>query len=86
MTRDKSETDAARARISSQMAINEKVKVADVVVDNSSTKEDLNKQVNALIQHYEEGEVNHTTDEHLTELRKKRVHLKDDIYSYLQRN
>lgn len=53
MTRDKSETDAARARISSQMAINEKVKVADVVLDNSSTKEDLNKQVNALIQHLE---------------------------------
>lgn len=44
------------------------------------------EEVNALIQHYEEGEVNHTTDEHLTELRRKRVHLKDDIYSYLQRN
>ncbi len=38
------------------------------------------EEVNALIQHYEEGEVNHTTDEHLTDLRKKRVHLKDDIY------
>lgn len=44
------------------------------------------EEVNALIQHYEEDEINHTTDEHLTELRKKRVHLKDDIYSYLQKN
>ncbi|HOB25315.1 MAG TPA: DUF465 domain-containing protein [Kaistella sp.] len=42
------------------------------------------EEVNALIQHYEEGEENHTTDEHLTDLRKKRVHLKDDIYSYLK--
>lgn len=43
-------------------------------------------EVNALIQHYEEGEQNHTTDEHLTDLRKKRVHLKDDLYSYLEKN
>ena len=42
------------------------------------------EEVNALIQHYEEGEQNHTTDEHLTDLRKKRVHLKDDLYSYLK--
>ncbi|TXF78948.1 YdcH family protein [Chryseobacterium sp.] len=44
------------------------------------------EEVNALIQHYEEGEQNHTTDEHLTDLRKKRVHLKDDLYSYLKAN
>ncbi|MBW8360413.1 MAG: DUF465 domain-containing protein [Weeksellaceae bacterium] len=44
------------------------------------------EEVNALIQHYEEGEVNHTTDEHLTDLRKKRLHLKDDIYAYLHAN
>ncbi len=44
------------------------------------------EEVNALIQHYEEGEQNHTTDEHLTDLRKKRMHLKDDIYSYLHNN
>ncbi len=42
------------------------------------------EEVNALIQHYEEGDQNHTTDEHLTDLRKKRVHLKDDLYAYLQ--
>lgn len=44
------------------------------------------EEVNALIQHYEEGEQNHTTDEHLTDLRKKRVHLKDDLYSFLKQN
>ena len=42
------------------------------------------EEVNALIQHYEDGEQNHTTDEHLTDLRKKRVHLKDVLYSYLK--
>lgn len=41
------------------------------------------EEINALIAHYEEGEQNHTTDEHLTELRKKRMHLKDNIYEYL---
>lgn len=41
------------------------------------------EEVNALILHYEEGEQNHTTDQHLTDLRKKRVHLKDEIYEYL---
>ena len=44
------------------------------------------EEINALIQYYEEGEQNHTTDEHLTDLRKKRVHLKDDLYSYLHQN
>lgn len=44
------------------------------------------EEVNALIEHYEEGEQNHTTDEHLTDLRKKRMHLKDDVYQYLHKN
>ena len=44
------------------------------------------EEINALIQHYEEGEQNHTTDEHLTDLRKKRVHLKDELYFYLHQN
>ena len=44
------------------------------------------EEVNALIQHYEEGEQNQTTDEHLTDLRKKRVHLKDELYSFLKTN
>lgn len=44
------------------------------------------EEVNALIQHYEEGEQNHTTDEHLTDLRKKRMHLKDDLYVFFRSN
>ena len=42
------------------------------------------EEVYALIEHYEDGEQNHTTDEHLTDLRKKRVLLKDEIYNYLR--
>lgn len=42
------------------------------------------EEVNALIQHYEDGEQNHTTDQHLTELRKKRVYLKDGVYAFLK--
>ena len=44
------------------------------------------EEVNALILHYEDGKQSHTTDEHLTDLRKKRVHLKDEIYQYLHLN
>lgn len=55
--------------------------------DNDFKKLYVNyEEVNALIQHYEEGEQNHTTDEHLTDLRKKRVYLKDNLYSYLKQN
>ena len=39
---------------------------------------------NSLSQQYEYGEQNLTTDEHLTDSRKKRVHIKDDLYSYLK--
>lgn len=41
-------------------------------------------EVNGKIEHYEAGEQNHTTDEFLTELRKERLHLKDEIYNYLK--
>ncbi|MEJ8605741.1 DUF465 domain-containing protein [Riemerella anatipestifer] len=41
-------------------------------------------EVNGKIKHYEAGEQNHTTDEFLTELRKIRLHLKDEIYEYLK--
>ncbi|AZI23119.1 DUF465 domain-containing protein [Chryseobacterium taklimakanense] len=63
-------------------------KIADLKVNDAEfLKMYVNyEEVNALIQHYEEGEINHTTDEHLTELRRKSVHLKDEIYSYLQKN
>lgn len=54
--------------------------------DEAFTKLYVNyEEVNALIAHYEEGEQNHTTDEHLTDLRKKRLHLKDDLYEYLKK-
>lgn len=53
--------------------------------DNDFKRKYVNyEEVNALIQHYEEGEQNHTTDDHLTDLRKKRVHLKDDLYEFLR--
>ncbi len=65
----------------------------EVKINELKLKDDVFKkmyvnyeEVNALIQHYEEGEQNHTTDEHLTDLRKRRVHLKDDLYSYLHQN
>lgn len=65
----------------------------EVKINELKLKDDVFKkmyvnyeEVNALIQHYEEGEQNHTTDEHLTDLRKKRVHLKDNLYSYLHQN
>jgi uncharacterized protein YdcH (DUF465 family) len=63
-------------------------KIIDFKVnDNVFKKMYVNyEEVNALIQHYEEGEQNHTTDEHLTDLRKKRVHLKNDVYAYLKQN
>ncbi|WP_018676569.1 YdcH family protein [Riemerella columbina] len=41
-------------------------------------------EVNGKIAHYEAGEQSHTTDEFLTELRKERLHLKDEIYNYLK--
>ena len=65
----------------------------EVKINELKLKDDVFKkmyvnyeEVNALIQHYEKGEQNHTTDEHLTDLRKKRVHLKDDLYAYLHKN
>lgn len=41
------------------------------------------EEINAIIQHYEEDGINHTTDQHLTELRKRRLYLKDNIYQFL---
>ncbi|WP_421655616.1 dephospho-CoA kinase [Leptothermofonsia sp. ETS-13] len=45
MTRDRLTLEQAQARISSQMAIQKKTARADVVLDNSSTPENLYKQV-----------------------------------------
>lgn len=55
------------------------------VADNHFKKlfEDYD-ETNGKIKHYEAGEQNHTTDEFLTELRKERLRLKDEIYEYLK--
>ena len=65
----------------------------EVKINELKLKDDVFKkmyvnyeEVNALIQHYEDGEQNHTTDEHLTDIRKKRVHLKNALYAYLHQN
>lgn len=42
------------------------------------------EEINALIFHFEKDEINHTSDEHLTDLRKKRMHLKDELYQFLK--
>ncbi len=42
------------------------------------------EKVNGEIHHYEAGEQNHTTDKHLTKLRKQRLHLKDELYVMLK--
>lgn len=49
MQRDQLTLEQAQARISSQLPIEEKAARADVVLDNSSTHEDLLKQVDAAI-------------------------------------
>ena len=52
MLRDQSTEEAAKARISSQMSMAEKVAYADVVLDNSSTPEALRAQVEELLQRW----------------------------------
>jgi dephospho-CoA kinase len=48
MLRDKLNVDQAKKRISSQMSMEEKVELADFVIDNSGSKEDLKKRVKDL--------------------------------------
>lgn len=45
MQRDNIDYDYALAKVSSQMSVEEKVSYADVVLDNSSTKEDLEEKI-----------------------------------------
>ena len=45
MKRDGSSEEGARARIGAQMGIEEKVKYANVVLDNSGSVEDLEQRV-----------------------------------------
>lgn len=49
MKRDYLTVEQAQARINSQMSIDEKAKLADVVLDNSSTMDDLVEQIDAAL-------------------------------------
>ncbi|WP_167629531.1 dephospho-CoA kinase [Listeria valentina] len=49
MARNGLSKEEALARIRAQMPINDKVKLADFVVDNSGTKQETEKQVNELL-------------------------------------
>jgi dephospho-CoA kinase len=46
--RDKLNVDQAKKRINSQMSMGKKVELADFVIDNSGSKEDLKKKVKGL--------------------------------------
>jgi dephospho-CoA kinase len=46
--RDKLNADQAKKRINSQMPLGEKIELADFVIDNSGSKEDLKKRVRGL--------------------------------------
>lgn len=48
MARDHIDAEAARARIQSQLALHEKVKLADFVIDNSGSRDATSAQVQAL--------------------------------------
>jgi dephospho-CoA kinase len=49
MQRDRLSLEQAQARMKSQMSIQKKITYADVVLDNSSTRENLLKQVDAAL-------------------------------------
>ena len=55
ITRDRLEPGAARARIAAQMPLEEKEALADYVVDNSGTREQTRRQVEALFKRLEAG-------------------------------
>jgi uncharacterized protein YdcH (DUF465 family) len=62
-----------------------KEKIHDLKVSDNHFRNifDSYHEVDKEIHHYESG-AEATTDEHLTELRLKRLHLKDEIYTYLK--
>ncbi|KAK0194453.1 CoaE-domain-containing protein [Armillaria mellea] len=55
MQRDGSTREDASARLSSQLPISDKVKYADIVIDNSSTRENLEGQVTVFVQELEKA-------------------------------
>ena len=50
MERDGSTREDAYSRLSSQLSIEEKAKYADILIDNSGTKERLEDQVDAFVE------------------------------------
>ena len=50
MKRDKSSREDASARLNAQLPITEKVQYADVVIDNSGTPQELERQVDQFVQ------------------------------------
>ena len=60
-------------------------KIHDLKVNNHHFKHlfDEYHLINKEIHNYESG-AHATTDEHLTELRSKRLHLKDELYNLLK--
>lgn len=54
MARNKFTEEEAKKRISSQMPLSEKQKVADVILDNSGTIEALKKQIQRELARIEE--------------------------------
>ena len=50
MKRDGSSRDDAAARLNAQLPIAEKVQYADIVIDNSGTPQELERQVDLFVQ------------------------------------
>ncbi|KAI9065417.1 hypothetical protein FKP32DRAFT_1590592 [Trametes sanguinea] len=50
MKRDNSSREDASARLNAQLPIAEKVQYADIVIDNSGSLQDLERQVDQLVQ------------------------------------
>ena len=49
MKRDNSTREDASARLNSQLSITEKIKYADVVIDNSGTQQELEREIGSII-------------------------------------
>ena len=54
MLRDNSSREDASSRLNSQLPIAEKVKYADIVIDNSGTRQELEAHVDALVRRLEQ--------------------------------
>jgi len=53
MARDSSSREDALSRIRSQIPITDKVPYADIIIDNSGTKQNLDNQVLALVKRFD---------------------------------